>query len=816
MGSFSTINKAPGVYIQEITLPGPIPGVSTSITAFVGPAQSGPLLQPTMLTQMSQFTQIFGSYIEVPYRVYATHAVNGFFAEGGQQCYFVRVGNGKQAWLNLLDQGNLVVTTNPQQTTLVVRAQDEGAAGDSITAKVDAASIVSTPTNVVDSQTTVAVAQTTVTIANTTLTQASAANSVQVQSVSGFNVGDTVNLAQPAPATTNENAVIANISGKTITFQANLTNSYPTASTVTYVPAAKIVNVQSASGFSVGDTVSVAQPTPSTTKETAVIASINGSSITFQANLANSYPASSTVTYVPTAWATRVMVQSASGFQPGDTINLNLPSPSTTNENAVIASISGTIFNLQSPLTNAYAAGSAVRTADLAGGLQQIRVASVAGFAPGSYVHISISDSSAPDSYDVVRVVNPVSNILTLTNGLTSAYSMANSAVKVTVASMEFTLTVVSTAAGTEIFKNLAMDPRHSRYFGTIVNSNAVTVTIANPPSTTPPPLNLPATIGATSLGGGADDNLNTLTTTDYHNGIDALKKCSDVNLLCVPDCVTTSPSANSHFQTADTHDIQAYMIAHCELMQDRFAILDPNQYVQSDVTYNAIKGQRQSLNSNNGYGAIHFPWVGISSPFSSGQIFVPPSGHIAGVYAKNDSVFGVWEAPANEPILSALSLDTTLNDGEQGPLNEQGIDVIRTFPNSGILIWGARTIAPPDQTAWRYINVRRLLLYIEKSIQEGTRFAVFEPNNLSLWQQVKRLVTDFLTPLWQEGALFGATAAQAFRVIADATLNTPEVTALGQLIVQVTVVPTHPAEFIIFQVIQDPTGASLQESTAA
>jgi hypothetical protein len=257
-------------------------------------------------------------------------------------------------------------------------------------------------------------------------------------------------------------------------------------------------------------------------------------------------------------------------------------------------------------------------------------------------------------------------------------------------------------------------------------------------------------------------------------------------------------------------------MIAHCEQMQDRFAILDPNQYDQSDVIYSAIKGQRQSLNSNNGFGAIYFPWVGISSPFGSGQIFVPPSGHIAGVYAKNDNVFGVWEAPANEPILSALSLDTALNDGEQGPLNEQGIDVIRTFPNSGILIWGARTIAPPDQTAWRYINVRRLLLYIEKSIQEGTRFAVFEPNNLTLWQQVKRLVTDFLTPLWQEGALFGATPAQAFRVIADATLNTPAVTALGQLIVQVTVVPTHPAEFIIFQVIQDPTGASLQESTAA
>jgi len=156
-----------------------------------------------------------------------------------------------------------------------------------------------------------------------------------------------------------------------------------------------------------------------------------------------------------------------------------------------------------------------------------------------------------------------------------------------------------------------------------------------------------------------------------------------------------------------------------------------------------------------------------------------------------------------------------TLSDSDQGPLNEQGIDVIRSFPNHGILIWAARTIAPPDMTAWRYVNVRRLLLYIEKTVREGTRFAVFQPNNLTLWQQIKRLVTDFLTGLWTAGDLFGATPDQAFRVQVDATLNPPAVTALGQLIVQVTVVPTHPAEFIIFQVIQDPTGATLQESTA-
>jgi hypothetical protein len=482
------------------------------------------------------------------------------------------------------------------------------------------------------------------------------------------------------------------------------------------------------------------------------------------------------------------------------------------NENAVVASVSGSTVNLQAPLANAYPSGSAFRIADLATGEMQIRVASATGIEPGSYV--KISNGTAPDCYDVVRVVNGVTNTLTITNGLTRAYSMVGGAAAVNVTTMEFTLTVVSTTAGTEVFKNLAMDSRHSRYFGNVVNSGAIDLTLADPPSTTPAPLNMPAVVGAKNLLNGVNDNLATLATSDYHKGIDALKKCSDVNIVCVPDCVTTQPSSNSHFQVGDTQDIQAYMVAHCELMQDRFAILDPSQFNPQDVTYTNIQNQRQSVNSNNGYGALYFPWIGISSPFNSGTIYVPPSGHIAGVYANNDNTFGVYEAPANEPIISALSLDTTLNDGEQGPINEQGINVIRSFPSDGILIWGARTISPPDMTAWRYINVRRLVTYIEKSIQEGTRFAVFKPNNLALWQQIKRLVTDFLTPLWQEGALFGATPAQAFRVRVNATLNTPQVAALGQLIAQVTIVPTHPAEFIVFQVIQDPTGASLQEST--
>jgi phage tail sheath protein FI len=611
MEMFSTVNRAPGVYIQEITLPGPIEGVATDITAFVGPAQSGPLRTPIPLTNINEFNKIFGSYIEVPYRVYAAHAVKGFFDEsdGAAQCYFVRVGTGVQASLDLMDR------SSAPQPTLTVTAQEEGVDGNNITVEVDDASLASTTA-----------ATATATVAGTSADQTS---------------------------------------------------------------------------ITVTDAAAAAQ------------------------------------------------------FKPGDVVLIwNGP----INETATVRSVSDTTIAFQSKLANAYTSGT-VRL-DLMLNQMRIRVASTANFEPGSYVSISNENETVSET-GVVRVVNPIANILTLGSGLTNTYPGSK---PVTIKSMEFTLTVVSNSAGTEVFPNLAMDSRHSRYFGNIVSSKA----------------------------------------------IDSLKKVSDVRLLCVPDCVARGMSLTN------THDIQAYMIAHCEQMQDRFAILDSCAEMQPTTpTFDAVVGQRQALNSDNGYGALYFPWIGVSSPFGSGTIFVPPSGHVAGVYAKNDNSFGVYQAPANEPIRSALSLEVPVSDDEQGPLNEIGINVIRRFPNHGIRIWGARTIAPPDRTEWRYVNVRRLLLYIEKSIQEATRFAMFKPNNLALWQQIKRLVNDFLTGLWTEGALFGDTADKAFRVRVDESLNPPNITELGQLIVEVTVRPAGTVEFLIFQIIQDPTGATLIEATS-
>ena len=740
--TFSSTNKAPGVYVQEITLPGPLPQVSTSVAAFVGPANSGPLNLPTMLTSFDQFTKVFGGYLEVPYRCYAAHAINGFFNEGGQQCFFVRVGNGKQASLDLKDQANLAWTIT-QTTTLTAAA------------------------NVGDT-------------------------SITVTSTAGFAVGDVL-VTSLGPVS--EKVTISTVTSATALAVSALTNAYGV-------------------GAKVGRTAPNTQQT--TLVARASQEGVAGDNITVQIDpvslgSAKVPSANTTLSAAVAAGKNSVTLTSATGFSPGDSVTL---ANGGTTENATISSVAGSVATLAGGLGNAYPAGATFRSADVAPGTLQVRVDTVDGFQPGSYV--KFSNGVAPDSFDVVRVVNPVSKTLTLTNGLSNYYPMSTGSKTIAVTTIEFTLTVKSGSAGTEVFAGLAMDPRHSKYYSPLVKSSAITLGPPEAgPDTTQPPLNAPATVGATSLANGADDNLSALVPSDYQKSIDTLRKY-DVDLLCVPDAV------NSNFKTsADIQAVQSYMIAHCQSMQDRFTILDPalpkaDDFTYStDVTFSTVQAQRQGLNSNNGFGALYFPWIGVTNPFpfGSGQIWVPPSGHIAGVYAYNDNTFDVAHAPANEDISTALSVSALLGDADQGPLNQQGINVIRSFPSHGIVIWGARTISPPDMTAWTYINVRRLVTYIEKTIREGTRFAVFQPNNITLWQQVKRMITDFLMGLWVAGDLFGKTPDLAFRVRIDETLNTPAVVALGQMIAQITVVPTHPAEFVVFQVIQDPTGASLQES---
>jgi len=276
---------------------------------------------------------------------------------------------------------------------------------------------------------------------------------------------------------------------------------------------------------------------------------------------------------------------------------------------------------------------------------------------------------------------------------------------------------------------------------------------------------------------------------TAIDNVLNKLEAIDDVALVAAPGALNDA--------------IQDKLITHCEKLKDRFAILDGQR--ATTVTKAAILG---SLTTSTDYAAIYFPWVRVSDPTApggNGRTFLPPSGLLAGVYARVDSERGVHKAPANERIRGALGLEYLASREEQSQVNKEGINVIRSF-SGNIKIWGARTrLDQTDNTKVRYINVRRLLIFLEESIDENTQWVVFEPNADPLWQKIVRSVNAFLTRVWRDGALFGVQPEQAFYVKCDASTNPPENRDVGIVTTEIGVAPVKPAEFVVFRIAQFP-----------
>lgn len=210
-------------------------------------------------------------------------------------------------------------------------------------------------------------------------------------------------------------------------------------------------------------------------------------------------------------------------------------------------------------------------------------------------------------------------------------------------------------------------------------------------------------------------------------------------------------------------------------------------------------------------YGALYYPWIKVANPLGGGEsILVPPCGHMAGIYARSDTERGVHKAPANEVVRGALAVESQITKSEQDILNPQGINCIRAFPGRGIRVWGGRTLS--SNASWRYINVRRLFNYVEESIELGTQWVVFEPNDRDLWARIRRDINAFLTMVWRSGALFGATPSEAFYVKCDDETNPPAVRDLGQVVIEIGLAPVKPAEFVIFRISQWAGGGAVAE----
>jgi hypothetical protein len=271
--------------------------------------------------------------------------------------------------------------------------------------------------------------------------------------------------------------------------------------------------------------------------------------------------------------------------------------------------------------------------------------------------------------------------------------------------------------------------------------------------------------------------------------------------MLAVPDLMTTPPGQKLDLDMVKA--VQTAMIGHCEMMGDRVAILD----APPDMTPQEVhKWRMDTAGYDSSYATLYYPWIQVDDPATGRMVHIPPSGHVAGIWAETDNTRGVHKAPANAVVRGAVGLAYDTTHGEQQVLNPDGVNCIRRFPGGGIKVWGARTLSA--NPSWKYINVRRLFNMVEKSIERATQWAVFEPNDEFLWARMRRDISAYLSGVWSGGALFGATAGQAFFVKCDDELNPPESREIGRLIMEIGMAPVFPAEFIIIRISQmSPVG---------
>ncbi|WP_156756331.1 phage tail sheath family protein [Actinokineospora pegani] len=334
--------------------------------------------------------------------------------------------------------------------------------------------------------------------------------------------------------------------------------------------------------------------------------------------------------------------------------------------------------------------------------------------------------------------------------------------------------------------KLIALDDTKSTAIALPKKDAAVALVPSSPP---------PAKVSAASYVGDPIDR----------TGLGGFEAIDEITMVLAPDLM----SAYQHGQidAEGVKAVQLAMVAHCELMSDRVAILDPPPGLNSQQ----VKEWRTEFAGyDTKYGALYWPWVQVMDQSSGNRISVPPSGHVAGVWARSDETRGVHKAPANEVLRGVVSLHTVISRAEQEQLNPLGINCMRAFPGQGIRVWGARTLSSDPE--WRYVNVRRLFNFIEESILNGTNWVVFEPNDAYLWESVRRVVGAFLQRIWRGGALVGRSASEAYYVKCDEENNPPESRDAGNLFIEIGVAPVKPAEFVIFRISQMPQGAALEE----
>jgi len=513
----------------------------------------------------------------------------------------------------------------------------------------------------------------------------------------------------------------------------------------------------------------------------------------------------------------------SSDFVPGDTVLLRRGVNHQRNEvvsiavdtNPVTSIVVTSIVLAITPLSQA----TTIEIADIESPQARFRLKlPVSGLQSGSLIKATGAATSGAH-YAVVEAVNdkgfvylrrPLFQRDTANSGWSDVIPLRSGAgAAARVETIDFSLKITSGGTVKDDIDGLSLDPFHSKY---IYRAELKSVRVL-------PSVPAPATsvlLGDLEMGSapaaliaaGQDDDLSKLTPASFEGALKALEDVDEVNIVCIPD------SANELL-------IQQAAFAHCNRMKDRIAVLDVPFGREPDGAVSA-RSHRASVEATGGFAALYYPWLTVPEPVDPGlsrpavprPLPIPPSGHIAGIMARTDETLGVHHAPANTDVRGVMGLERVLSDRQQALINLEGVNALRIFPGEGrVIVWGARTTASKTETDWTYVNVRRLMLYIEESIQEGIRWAVFKPNDRPLWQSLKRTIGDFLESVWKAGGLAGLKREQAYQVRIDEGLNPQSEIVLGRLHIEIKVAPVRPAEFIIVRIGLWDGGAEITES---
>ncbi len=814
---------SPGVYVEEIDAgPKPIEGVSTSTAGAIGVTARGPTSgKPELVTSFAEFQRKFGGIYETPDAALQAKwsltddggrwwnfplSVQGFFENGGQRLYVKRVfASGADESIAQLHTG------------LVINLTKDAAKGASFVTlesligiqQGQTVSFVHADTGVSDGPFAV--------VAYDSTTREVTLGAVGGGPFAGLPAAlkKGSDFAELAARDATKNTLefkardkgawgddlyvhVRPIVGATYTMLADASQG-PAVSTTTSADAVAAdtnVKVATIAGLPIGSRVLIADG------EYVVIATPAGPpSITLDRPLGTAAPSgtavrklrranpagfSTTVAVAAAAAATTIAVVDVTGIPNGSTVLIGGELYVTSNQQ-----VGANTFDVPAPglkAAAAVAAGVEVRGDKIAvWGGRNVYLDAI----------VELDDGKRKDRRVVASLAGDVltlSGVGTDPPGIRNYYEGYKLRVIEAEAIVEYRLD--GNVLASEAFTNLRLkDDNTPSYLVNQINlaSKLVTVrTLANYSESD-------LTAFPTATGGdwqkfsGGDDDLANLSVDDFvgkdggggkRTGIAALEDIDEISICMAPNMWSTT--------------VQSALITHCEELKYRFAIIDP----RNGLDIEEIRAAREPIDTK--YAALYYPWLHVRNPLEKRVIAVAPSAHVAGIYARVDVERGVHKAPANE-VVRAIDLknglETNVTKREQDMLNPKGIDVIRYFPDRGYRVWGARTLS--SDGSWKYVNVRRLFIMIEASIDRGTQWAVFEPNDRPLWARVRQTIVNFLTTQWRNGALQGKTADEAFFVRCDESTMTQDDIDNGRLICVIGIAPVKPAEFVIFRIQQ-------------